>query len=122
MNTFSTKFFVDGKPLYDPSECAEEEDSLADENSGRNDAGVMEIFFIRTSIKKWSLKYAVMTAEEYRYTRDLLQAKTFSFTAPRAGEQIVVNAYCSKNSGDACFYRSASDSLYKNMQFNIIER
>ena len=124
MAKLSNIYKVNGIPIYEPSyKVSEEEDSLADENSGRTDDGVMRINWIRTSIKKWNLVYQGLTHQEFAYMRNLLQGKSnFTFTGLFHGSIISTSCYCSKNSGVAYSYSpSGQHNYYIDVSFNIIE-
>ena len=124
MAKLSSVYKVNGTPIYEPFyNIAEEEDSLADENSGRTDDGVMRINWVRTSIKKWNLVYQGLSHAEYVYMRNILQGKSnFTFTGLFHGEVISAICYCSKNSGKAYTYNpEGSHNFYVDVFFNIIE-
>jgi len=108
--------------LYEPNASyTEEEDSLANENSGRTDDGVMHITWVRTSIHKWSLTYQGLTATELQKMQGYLQGKTFIFTGLFHGQSITKNCYCSNNSANVYMYKTGGKSLFTDCTFHIIE-
>lgn len=126
MATLSSNYYVTvggtAIPIYEPNAgYTEEEDSLANENSGRTDDGKMHITWVRTSIHKWSFTYQGLTAGELQYMQNLLQGKTFSFTGLFHGQSITKTCYCSNNSASVYMHKVGGKSLYTDVTFHIIE-
>ena len=123
MATLSTTYKVGNSYIYEPNAgYSEEEDSLANEQSGRTDDGVMHITWVRTSIRKWSFTYQGLTATELAYMRGLLQGKKFNFSGYFHGAAVTnVPCYCSNNSVTVYMQRVSGNKIYTDVSFNIIE-
>ena len=118
----TTEYLIDGTPMLTPDAGVgiDYSDVLSDA-SGRDERGVVHNFVVRHEVKTWSFAYAWLTAEEYAYVRSLLRGKhNFIFSyKDENGETKTVKAYCQKKSVS---YWSARRGLYKDLQFDIIER
>lgn len=121
MRQASKDYFVDRMPLLAPDQGVEiSENDLDSSDSGRDESGIMHRIVVRESVKTWSFKYAVLSAEDYQYIKDLFVGKAsfvFSYRQPDGTLQDV-EAYCSKRS--VAQFDNAT-GFYKNMKFNIIE-
>ena len=123
MAVLSTTYKVGNSYIYEPNAgYTEEEDSLANEQSGRTDDGVMHITWVRTSYKKWSFSYQGLTASELAYMQGLLQGQTFMFSGKFHGTTVTnVPCYCSNNSATVYMNKPSGRSLYTDCTFHIIE-
>lgn len=119
--TLFEDYKIDGNPVIAPDEGVSLSFSdLDSSDSGRDESGVMHRIVVRHRVCTWGFNYAVLTAEEYRYMRSLLDGKTafdFSYRAVD-GTVKTCRAYCSN---DSIAYHNAKLGLYKNLKFNIIE-
>ena len=118
---FFEDYLIDGDPMLVPD--ADVSLSFADldsSDSGRDESGIMHRIVIRDRVATWGFNYSQLTAEEYRYIRNLLEGKSeFSFTyRDLDGYRVETRAYCSNES---ITYHNARLGLYKNLKFNIIE-
>lgn len=119
----SKEYFVNGVPLYEPDADGGVEmewNSIASENSGRTQDGVMHIEWVKSRIPKAKFSYGAVTKEEMAYMSNLVEGKTFQFTCPREdGSSETFEAYCSTTS--ASRYSSyLYNGLYKSFKFDII--
>ena len=113
---------IDDNPMLDPDVGVKLDFSdLLSNASGRDEGGFVHNFMIRNDVRTWSFSYSWLTAEEYAYIRSLLRGKhNFSFTfKDESGEAHTVAAYCQKKTVS---WWSARRGLYKDLQFDIIER
>ena len=112
---------IDGKPILVPDEDVQMEFSDLDSSeSGRDESGVMHRIILRRNVKTWSLSYAVLNREEYRYMESLFAGKdqfTVSYVDKDRCEARCV-AYRSKHS---LTIHNVRLGVYKNYKFNIIE-
>lgn len=116
---------VDGQPIYCPSfQTKIQHDSLASEDSGRTEDGVMQIEWVRTDIVKVNLVYPVMSYDELRHLLGLLQGRTFQFTFPdkmTASGTRTISAYASASS-----YTDYSEAIHggivTDVSINVIQR
>lgn len=113
---------VNDSPIYVPdTDVGVEYNSLASEDSGRDESGYMHIVWVRTDIRKVKLKYALMTGEELAYMRNLMQGKDFYFTY--ADEQQPKTFYGYTSNINATLYTKFGDTLiYKDVSINVIEQ
>ena len=126
MADLSNDYYIVGTPnqyLYEPNAgYSEEEDSLANENSGRTDDGMMHITWVRTSYMKWNFTYQGLTASELQYMQSLLQGKTFTFHGLFHGKPVTKQCYCSNNSANVYMHQyPTSNGLFTDCTFHIIE-
>lgn len=119
-NTNSWK--VNSNPIYIPdADISVEFNSLASEDSGRDESGVMHITWIRTNIRKMVIKYALMTEEELNYMVELVQGKEYTFTFVDVGGVHTMEAYTSTVT--ATLYTTFNGiNIYKDVSFSVIER
>lgn len=118
---FCYEYLVDGNPLLAPDMNVNiTENDLDCESSGRDQAGFMHRFIIRSGIKTFEFVYAVLDAEDYTYIQSLFNGKAdFEFTYRNSdGSVTTTRAYSSKRS---ITLRNYATGEYKNLKFNIIE-
>lgn len=121
MRAFYYDLQIDKKPILAPDADVQMEFSDLDSSeSGRDESGVMHRIVLRRKVKTWSLSYAVLTNEEYRYMESLFEGK----------DQFVVDYLGAGGKPAQCVvYRSkhsltifnAKTGIYKNYKFNLIE-
>lgn len=103
-----------------------EHTNVADEDSGRDAKGVMNIGWIRRDVRKVYINYSTMSESELEYMFDLLQGKEFSFTFPDRtnNRDTIQKAYCAQSSYEMYMenYRGTGEAVYSNVSFNIIEK
>ena len=113
---------VNGMPIYVPSTGTKVEHSnITGSSTGRDEAGVMHIDWVRRDIRKVYLTYKAMTDSELDYMLGLVQGKSFKFTFRDRGRTYVnVDAYCGESTFS--FYSYAiGDEVYTDVSMNIIE-
>lgn len=113
-------FTVDGEPMLMPDAGVELVSEDLDGESARDESGYYHRCVWRHDVKKWKFAYAVVTAEEYAYIKQLFQGKTtfqFGFT-DEGGNRQTAKAYCMQTSVS---WWSARRGIYKNLQFEVIE-
>lgn len=100
------------KPIYD---------SLADENSGRAESGVMHITWVRQKMRKWEIILPPMTSEEMASILSLVQGQVYWLTVYDIllDKEIQLRVYTSKGSGD-CYTGVLYDGLWRNFSFSAI--
>lgn len=113
---------VNASPIYVPdTDVGVEYNSLASEDSGRDESGYMHIIWVRTDLRKVKLKYALMTGDELAYMRNLMQGKEFNFTYADETGPKTFEGYTSKI--DATLYTQMGNTLiYKDVSINVIEK
>lgn len=114
------EFLIDGEPMLSPDAGVHISCTDLEGDTERDEGGFLHRQVVRANIRTWKFSYGVLTAEEYAYLRSLLRGKeTFLFSfCNEDAEQETVKAYC-KETGAAWW--SHSRSIYKEMEFSIIE-
>lgn len=117
---FTQDFLVDGTPLLMPDADINIICEDLEGETGRDESGFTHRSVLRSEVKTWQFVYAILTAEEYAYIKELLRGKsTFAFTFKDEKNQVqTVKAYCKQTSAS---WWSSRMGLYKNLQFDVIE-
>ena len=114
-------FLIDGKPVLMPDEGVSISVSdMETEDSGTDESGVLHRFLLREKVLSVSLSYDVLTHEEYRYMRGLVQGKT-TFTVTYRdpdGQRAQKVAYCA---GYSLSLHNVRLGLYKGLKIDIQE-
>lgn len=114
-------FRVDGKEFVAKSINLKYE-SLADENSGRTDDGVMHIYWIFSRIRKIEITMPPCTVAESASILSLVQGKTYSLTYfdILSNTERTLQVYTSNSSGDI-MSGVIMNGLVTGLKFNAIE-
>ena len=114
------QYKVDGRPILLPDEnIAISRTDLDSAESGRDESGIMLRTVVRHRVQTWEFSYSYLTAEEYRYLKDLFAGKTeFRFSYNDDGVTRLTTAYCS---ADSVTYRNARTGSYTGMKIKIVE-
>ena len=123
MNTLTSLFKINGKPLFAPDEDLQISfEDLDAEDSGRDECGFMHRIVLRYKLGTWSFVYSHITQEEYAYMLSVLpEDGSFIFTHPKLADcdkTEDTEAYCSKY---GIVWHSSRTKDYRNFKFNIIE-
>ena len=115
---------VNGTPIYRPSADGINisHDNIVAPKSGRDEAGMMHIIWVRPDVVKVSITYEKLTGKQVTYLRNLMQGKEFTFTYEDDGIK-TINGYTGKISYDQknlALYPSEG-GVYKNVQVNVVE-
>lgn len=112
---------INGKAITSPQECTVQFDSLADENSGRTDDGVMHINWIWRNIRKVNIKLPPMSQDEIGKILASVQGKEYRLTYldPIKGVH-TIKCYTSNSSAD-CKSGVLYGGLWIGAAFNAIE-
>ena len=97
-------------------------ESLASEDSGRTDDGVMHINWILKKIRKVQIELPPSTADVFAPLLAAVQGQTYSLTYfdPLANAEKTITAYTSK--GSSSLYSGVLyNGLWQGTQFNAIE-
>lgn len=118
----STIFKINGQPIPEPDfDLQTQFESLADENSGRTQDGVMRVNWIRRRIAKVNLKYSVLSTTEVSALLSLVQGQEFELTYIDPIEGVTTkHMYCS-NADTVLHSRSMYGGLWRDIAFNCIE-
>lgn len=118
---FSQDFMIDGMPTLNPDANVEVSyQDVTSNDGGLDESGVTHRFVVRHNVRSWVLRYAALTAEEFKYLREMVIGKSdFSFTfTNETGDKETVTAYCPGCNGS--FYSKRS-GLYRDFKLEIIE-
>jgi hypothetical protein len=121
MKGFCYEFQIDNRPILTPdADIKVEYTDLDSEESGRDENGFMHRIVLRHGVKTFSVSYASLTRDEYRYMESLFAGKSqFEFKYRNEdGSPCAITAYRSKHS---ITVRNLRTGTYKNYAFNIIE-
>ena len=97
-------------------------ESLADEDSGRTDDGVMHINWVLRRIRKVQIQLPPCDASTASSLLALVQGQEYSLTYfdPLTGGQNTIIAYTSNSSAD-CYSGVLYNGLWQGVSFNAIE-
>lgn len=121
MRALCYDFLIDGEPILVPDcDISVELNDLDDEDSGRDEAGVMHRIVLRRKMKSIPLSYAVLTLEEYRYMESLFDGKDEFQVDYRDmdGQPARFIGYRSKH---GITIHNIKAGICRNYKFNIIE-
>lgn len=121
MRNFFYEMLIDKKPILVPdADLQMALNDLDSDESGRDESGFMHRIVLRRQVKTWSLSYAHLTAEEYRYMESLFEGKdSFQVTyRGLSGRRAACTAYRAKHSLTIHNIRTGT---CRNYSFNIIE-
>lgn len=112
---------INGKPIVSFQECTVQFDSLADENSGRTEDGVMHINWIWRVIRKVNVKLPPLSQEEIGEIMGLVQGQEYDLTYldPIKGIH-TIHCYTSNSSVD-CQSGVLYGGFWVGAAFNAIE-
>ena len=115
---------VNGTDIPQPQEVHIEHTNVASDDSGRNEKGVMKITWLRTDVRKVSMKWKALTGNEVKTIRNLMQGKEYSFTYWDAGTQ-TMNAYTGDNDYNIYSYNpkifGSQGGLYTDFSIDAVE-
>lgn len=114
--------FKIGTNEYTPQSIRPIFDSLADENSGRTEDGVMHINWIRSKMRKWEITMPPMTsAEAYKLLTDV-QGKVYTLTIwdISSNAEVSVSVYTSNSNADM-YSGVLYNGLWRGFKFSAIE-
>ena len=97
-------------------------DSLATEDSGRTDDGVMHITWIKNKLRKWEIEMPPCTAQEAYNILSRVQGQLYNITIwdISSNSEVTVHVYTSNSAGD-CYSGVLYNGLYQGVKFSAIE-
>lgn len=118
------KWQVNGINIPQPQSVSIEHTNVASEDSGRAEDGIMKITWVRTDVRKVSMKWNALTGNEVAFIRNLMQGKEYVFTYWDGGTQ-TMNAYTGDSDYDIYSYNSRlygdDGGLYTNFSIDAVE-
>lgn len=108
---------------FSPQSLRQNFESLAKDNSGRTDDGVMHIFWVRRRIRKLEITMRPLTPAEASVVLSIVQGNEYYlryFDILENAEK-TIHCYTSNSQGDCYNGILNGDGLYQGIQFNAIE-
>lgn len=108
--------------IYVPSTpCKIERSNVVGSSSGRDEAGLMHIAWVRRDVRKIILHYNAITGTELKFMEDLMQGKEFQFRFLQDTTVQTINAYAGESSYEHYSY-ALGDIIYTNYEIHVIEK
>lgn len=121
MRSTTPDFLIDGKPLLAPdSGVVLQRQDLESEASGVDERGIRHRIVLRPRLKKWTLRYKLLTGQEVRYLQGLFEEKdtvNFQYLLP-GGTVESCTASCGE---DTAALADSKEDLWENMVLVISE-
>lgn len=121
MRSTTTDFLIDGKPLLAPdSGVVLQRQDVESEASGVDERGIRHRIVLRPRVKKWTLRYKLLTGQEVRYLQELFEGKetvNFQYVLP-GGAVETCTAFCS---ADTAALADSKEDLWQDMVLVIAE-
>lgn len=97
-------------------------ESLASEDSGRSDDGVMHITWVKPKLRKWEIQMPPLTSTEASVILNAVQGKQYSIKIfdISTNAEIEVVVYTSNSKAD-CYSGVIKNGLYDGFTFSAIE-
>lgn len=107
---------------FKPKSMKPNYESLATEDSGRTDDGVMRIYWVLDRIRKWEIVMPPMTSEQQSTLLSLVQGREYYMTYwdTLANQEITRKFYTSNSSADM-YSGYTKNGLWLECSFNAIE-
>ena len=114
--------FKIGSTEFKPKSIKLSFDSLAAEDSGRTDDGVMHITWIKSKLRKWEIEMPPCTASEAAAILSLVQGQIYYITIYdiSTNAEVTAHVYTSASSGE-CYSGVIQNGLYTGLTFSAIE-
>lgn len=114
--------FIINNIEFKPKSIKQTFESLASEDSGRTDDGVMHITWIKPKLRKWEIEMPP-TNYSWAYTLlSLVQGQVYNITIwdLSSNSEVTVHVYTSNSTAD-CYSGVIKDGLYNGLSFSAIE-
>ena len=97
-------------------------DSLATENSGRTDDGIMHITWVRPNLRKYEIEMPPCNASEASAILSRVQGKVYNLTVfdVKSNAEVTIQCYTSNSQAD-CYSGVLYNGLWQGLTFNAIE-
>ena len=114
-------FIIDGTE-FRAKTIAPSFDSLATEDSGRTDDGIMHITWIKPKLRKWEIELPPCSASEAYSVISKVQGRLYNITIwdISTNSEVTAHVYTSNASGD-CYSGVLYNGLYQGVKFSAIE-
>ena len=109
--------------LPSPTSVSPEVTDLYGEETGRDEAGFNHLDLIRAGVKKWTLRFEMLTRKELNDLEAALNPLGFQFTGFHSGNWVTVTSCYGNLTGQelAAFFGDGEEESYWNCQLAIIE-
>lgn len=112
---------INGEPMISPMSADVTDDSLADDNSGRTDDGVLHVKFIIKSIRKVSFIMPPMTNAEIKDLASKVRDREYDLTFRDPVDGIVTSRVYTSTANYNLYSTCMYGGLWNQMTFNAIE-
>ena len=121
MRSMDFDFMIDGQPVPAPDAGVQlKREDVESEASGMDDRGVYHRFVLRPRVKKWTLRYCLLTQQEMQYLQSLFDGKetvTVRYRQPD-GSYGSCRAWCGCDSGALV---DSQQALWKDFVLTVCE-
>ena len=121
MRSFYENLQIDNKCVLVPDEDMKMEYiAIVSQDAGRDESGYMHPIILRDKVCKWTLEYAELNAEEYRYMESLFDGKQTFWVdyLDIDGRTKRMLAYRTEH---ILTLHNAKAGVYKNYRFSILQ-
>lgn len=114
--------FKIGSKEFAPQSIKPSFDSLASEDSGRTDDGVMHIEWVKPKLRKYEIQMPPCTSAQAYEILSLVQGKDYNITVwdISTNQEQTIHCYTSNSSAD-CYSGILHDGFWKGISFSAIE-
>lgn len=121
MRSMDFDFLIDGHPIPAPDAGVQlRREDVESAASGMDERGVYHRFVLRPRLKKWTLRYCLLTQQEMLYLQDLLDGKQTVTVNCRQPDGSYTNclAWCGWDSGALV---DSQQALWKDFTLTLSE-
>lgn len=114
-------FMIDGQPVPAPDAGVQlKREDVESEASGMDERGVYHRFVLRSRLKKWTLRYCLLTQQEMQYLQGLFDGKETVTVRYRQldGSYASCKAWCGCDSGALV---DSQQALWKDFVLTVME-
>ena len=119
----SSAWKINSTTLPSPTSVSPEVTDLYGEETGRDEAGFNHLDLIRAGVKKWTLRFEMLTRKELNDLEAALNPLGFQFTGFHHDGWVTVTSCYGNLTGQelAAYFGDGEEESYWNCQLSIIE-
>ena len=119
----SSAWKINSTTLPSPTSVSPEVTDLYGEETGRDEAGFNHLDLIRAGVKKWTLRFEMLTRKELNDLEAALNPLGFQFTGFHSGNWVTVTSCYGNLTGQelVAYFGDGEEDSYWNCQLSIIE-
>lgn len=121
MRSFDHEFLIDGEPVLAPdSGLVLKREDVESDASGLDERGIYHRFVLRQRLKRWTLRYSLLTGQEVRYLRGLFAGKQTVTVRYREldGSYVNCKAWCA---AESVALENKSQDVWKEFTLTVSE-